>query len=89
MKFYNKPVHRSAYGAGPVSTGGIILAAGSVNGCSDTRYQLDLNWNDITAPVVASAAALQSAIEAMIISGWGGGGGGTSGLQDNLMLMGG
>ena len=41
---------------------------------TDTQYQLTIDWNDVTSPVVASAAALQSAIEAMIISGWGGGG---------------
>ena len=57
---------------------------------TDTQYQLDLDWNDITTPVVASAAALQAALEAMIVSGWGGGGGGGStGYQDSLMLMGG
>jgi hypothetical protein len=55
----------------------------------DTRYRLELDWNDCTTPVVASAAALQVAIEDMIKSGWGGGGGGSAGIQDNLMLMGG
>lgn len=48
---------------------------------TDTQYQLTIDWNDVTAPVVVSAAALQTAIEAMITSGWGGGGG-TSGLAD-------
>lgn len=57
---------------------------------TDTRYQIELDWNDCTNPVVASAAALQTAIENIIKSGWGGGGGGgTAGIQDNLMLMGG
>lgn len=36
----------------------------------DSNYYLDLDWNDVTTPVVASAAALQTAIENMITSGW-------------------
>lgn len=42
---------------------------------TETRYELELDYNLVTVPAVASAAALQSAIEAMIISGWGGTGG--------------
>jgi hypothetical protein len=41
---------------------------------TDTEYELAIDWNDVTAPVVGSAAALQTAIEGMITSGWGGGG---------------
>ena len=38
---------------------------------TDTRYQLNLDYNNVTSPAVASAAALQVAIEAMILSGAG------------------
>lgn len=40
---------------------------------TDTEYELAIDYNDVTTPVVASAAALQTAIEGMITSGWGGG----------------
>lgn len=36
----------------------------------DSMYYLDIDYNDVTTPVVASAAALQTAIENMITSGW-------------------
>lgn len=37
---------------------------------TDTQYELDIDYNDVTTPVVASAADLQTALEGMISSGW-------------------
>lgn len=50
---------------------------------ADKFFNENIDWNDVVAPVVISAADLQSQIEAMITSGWGGGSGVASVTDDS------
>lgn len=48
----------------------------------------EIDWNDVTSPVVTSAADLQTAIEDMIRSGWAAAGGITDGDYGDVTVSG-
>lgn len=56
---------------------------------TDVQYTEFIDWNDVTSPVVVSAADLQTKIKDMIKSGWGGSGGLSDGDYGDIEVSGG